>query len=105
MNILDPKRPETDEGAFLRRHKTCDIATNAVAIELETPQVPAAPCAVCGNPIFWEDPYGQIHCGGCQPAPSAALCTDAWVVVAFDDGLEWENCTDRLQQDWLLAGN
>lgn len=68
----------------------------------------AAPCTICGSPLFWVSVYRRdvLNCWGCDYPPAWAMVAERWSIVAAPGSapggeLKWEqHPPDR----WAAAG-
>lgn len=66
---------------------------------------PISPCSVCGSPILWETPSGEIRCYCCSPPASSKDVEQKIDVLLNEDGSSYAHFHDSVWEDDDLSSN
>lgn len=78
-----------------------DISPPAESETVEIPGHPSAVCQTCRCPMFWEDPFGRLHCCNCLKPPATSMVRRTVLVIHLPAGQAWEEVPNAMWLDRL----
>jgi hypothetical protein len=80
-SLLEMMRKRREASGLAAQPTAAKPPAATATIPAPTPQLTINPCAACGCPVFWDDPYGARHCENCLKPPAPTIVRFRAMVV------------------------